>query len=61
VQRPELAAATVRFEGPRAGDVAHSQASIDKISAALGYVPTHTIAEGMREAMAWYLRAHGAA
>ena len=58
--RPELASAQISFEGPRAGDVAHSQASIEKISNALGYAYTHTIAQGMREAMAWYLRAHGA-
>jgi UDP-N-acetylglucosamine 4-epimerase len=53
---PEVAKAEPAFEGPRAGDVAHSQASIDKISAALGYVPTHQVAEGMAETVAWFSR-----
>jgi UDP-N-acetylglucosamine 4-epimerase len=42
------------FEGPRAGDVAHSQAAIDKISAALGYVPSHMVEQGMAETVAWF-------
>jgi UDP-N-acetylglucosamine 4-epimerase len=43
-------------EPPRAGDTAHSQAAIDKISAALGYAPTHQVAEGMAETVKWYVR-----
>src|SRR5688572_3166883 len=38
---PEIANAEPAFEPPRAGDIAHSQASIEKIADALGYVPTH--------------------
>jgi UDP-N-acetylglucosamine/UDP-N-acetylgalactosamine 4-epimerase len=51
---PEIANAEPVFEMPRAGDIPHSQASIDKISEALGYVPTHQVAEGMAETVAWF-------
>ena len=51
---PEVANAEPVFESPRPGDVAHSQAAIDKISAALGYVPTHQVAEGMDETVTWF-------
>jgi len=51
---PELADVEPVFEAPRAGDIAHSQAAIDKISAALGYVPTHQIADGMTETVNWF-------
>ena len=43
---------------PRAGDVPHSQASIEKISSALGYQPTHDIAAGLKETVNWYAAAH---
>lgn len=52
--QPELANAQPVFEGPRSGDIAHSQASIEKIQAALGYAPTHQVAEGMAETVAWF-------
>ena len=42
------------FEPPRAGDIAHSQAAIDKISAALGYAPSHMVEDGMAETVAWF-------
>ncbi|MDQ3337194.1 MAG: SDR family oxidoreductase [Myxococcota bacterium] len=51
---PEIASAEPAFEPPRAGDIPHSQASIDKISEALGYVPTHQVAGGMAETVAWF-------
>jgi len=53
---PDVAEAEPLFEAPRAGDIPHSQAAIDKITAALGYVPTHRIAEGMTETVAWFAR-----
>ncbi|CAN5323105.1 Vi polysaccharide biosynthesis UDP-N-acetylglucosaminuronic acid C-4 epimerase TviC [soil metagenome] len=52
--QPELANAQPVFEGPRSGDIAHSQASIEKIQAALGYAPTQQVAEGMAETVAWF-------
>ena len=51
---PAVAGAEPAFEGPRAGDVAHSQAAIDKISAALGYAPSHLVEDGMAETVAWF-------
>ena len=51
---PEVAGAEPVFEAPRPGDVAHSQAAIDKISAALGYVPSHMVEDGMAETVAWF-------
>jgi UDP-N-acetylglucosamine 4-epimerase len=51
---PEVASTEPVFEAPRPGDVAHSQAAIDKISAALGYVPSHMVEEGMAETVAWF-------
>ena len=38
----------------RAGDVRHSQADIGKAQGLLGYNPTHTIQQGIAEAMPWY-------
>jgi UDP-N-acetylglucosamine 4-epimerase len=53
---PEVAAIQPVHEPPRAGDIAHSQAAVDKIAAALGYVPTHRVAEGMAATVQWYVR-----
>lgn len=39
----------------RAGDVRHSLADISKSRDFLGYVPTHRISDGLKEAMGWYL------
>lgn len=51
---PELANVEPTYEPPRAGDIPHSQASIDKITEALGYSPTHQVAEGMAETVDWF-------
>ncbi|WP_105213420.1 NAD-dependent epimerase/dehydratase family protein [Pseudoalteromonas sp. T1lg22] len=39
----------------RAGDVRHSQADISKAENKLGYAPSYRIAEGIEEAMPWYI------
>lgn len=52
--QPEVAKAEPRFTEPRAGDIPHSQASIAKITAALGYAPSHDIAAGLAETVAWF-------
>jgi UDP-N-acetylglucosamine 4-epimerase len=58
----QLAAEGVRYGKPpvhrdfRAGDVRHSLADISRASASLGYAPTHTLPDGLREAMPWYLQ-----
>jgi len=39
----------------RAGDVRHSLADVGKANMLLGYVPTHRLAQGVVEAMPWYV------
>lgn len=39
----------------RVGDVRHSLADINKSKQLLGYMPTHRIDKGLREAMDWYV------
>lgn len=43
------------FQDFRKGDVLHSQADIGKAARLLGYVPTHTIDEGLDAALSWYM------
>ena len=38
----------------RPGDIPHSLASIEKAKKLLDYAPTHTIAQGLKEAISWY-------
>jgi UDP-N-acetylglucosamine 4-epimerase len=38
----------------RAGDVLHSQADVSKGGRLLGYVPSHTLRQGLDEALGWY-------
>lgn len=40
----------------RSGDVRHSQADINKARQDLGYIPSHTVAQGLAEAMPWYVQ-----
>jgi UDP-N-acetylglucosamine 4-epimerase len=40
----------------RPGDVRHSQADIGKAQRLLGYEPTHTLEQGLDEALEWYKR-----
>lgn len=57
----QLAAERVRYDRPpvhrefRAGDVRHSLADISRAATRLGYAPTHTLVQGLGEAMPWYL------
>lgn len=53
--RPSVASNQPVFEAPRAGDIPHSQAAIDKARAALGYEPSHDIVAGMAETVAWFV------
>lgn len=45
----------------RPGDVRHSQADISKARRLLGYAPTHSLADGIRAAMPWYVARFGSA
>jgi UDP-N-acetylglucosamine 4-epimerase len=38
----------------RLGDIRHSQADITKAQQCLGYSPSHTVEQGLREALVWY-------
>ena len=46
---------TVQHADFRAGDVLHSQADISKAQQLLGYAPQYSIAQGLAEAMPWYV------
>ncbi len=39
----------------RAGDVRHSQADVSKARRLLGYEPSHTLKQGLDEALPWYV------
>jgi UDP-N-acetylglucosamine/UDP-N-acetylgalactosamine 4-epimerase len=61
--RERLAAAHVHlrkskpgYRDFRPGDILHSQASIGKARRLLGYEPTHSVAQGLDEALDWYVR-----
>ncbi|MDP4299861.1 NAD-dependent epimerase/dehydratase family protein [Leptothrix discophora] len=49
------AATVAQHRDFRAGDVRHSLADIGKAQGLLGYAPTHRIADGLRQAMGWYV------
>ena len=52
---PQLEEVKPIYRDFRPGDVRHSLADISKARDLLGYAPTHTLAEGLKEAMDWYL------
>lgn len=54
--RPEVSELRPEYGPMREGDVAHSLADISKASSMLGYVPTHTVAQGLASALPWYVR-----
>jgi len=39
----------------RAGDIRHSNANIDSAKELLGYEPTHTLEQGLKESIEWYI------
>lgn len=53
---PEVARAEPVYGAFRPGDVRHSLADISKIQRLLGYRPSHGVAEGISEALEWYVR-----
>ena len=50
--------ATPLFHERRAGDIWHSQASIEKAQQILNYSPQVEFADGLRETAAWFLNRH---
>ncbi len=55
---PTATSRSPEFKDTRPGDVPHSQASIDKISTALAYAPSHKVEAGLAETVTWFA-AHG--
>jgi UDP-N-acetylglucosamine 4-epimerase len=53
--RAEVAAAEPRYADFRPGDVRHSLADITRARTLLGYAPTHSLAQGLAEALPWYV------
>jgi len=59
--QPDVKHAEPEFGPFRAGDIRNSQADITKARQRLGYSPSHSVKEGLREAIPWYcaaLRSH---
>jgi UDP-N-acetylglucosamine 4-epimerase len=52
--KPEAAAAQAMHRDFRPGDVRHSLADIDKARRLLGYAPTYSARQGLRQAGDWY-------
>jgi UDP-N-acetylglucosamine 4-epimerase len=53
---PHLKGFKPSYRDFRAGDVRHSLADISKAKELLGYLPSHSIGEGLIEAMDWYVQ-----
>lgn len=51
---PEIAKIKTIHGSDRLGDIPHSLASIEKAETLLGYKPTHTLENGLKEAVDWY-------
>ena len=54
-QLPELEIKEPIYRDFRAGDIRHSNANIDKARELLEYEPTHTLEQGLKESIAWYI------
>lgn len=52
--RPEAAGRALEHQPLRAGDIAHSLASIDRARSSLGYEPAFDVARGLEQTVAWY-------
>jgi UDP-N-acetylglucosamine 4-epimerase len=62
VSDPEFSLAEPQYDPFRSGDVRFSCASIEKAQRMLAYSPTHGVAQGLSEALDWYVeRARGTA
>lgn len=51
---PEIAKVEAKYGPNRQGDIPHSLASVDKARNLLGYEPSHSIKDGLKEAVIWY-------
>jgi UDP-N-acetylglucosamine 4-epimerase len=53
---PSIAKTRIKFGPHRAGDIPHSQASIEKAKKALNYTPSHQFKEGLTASLEWYYK-----
>ena len=53
--KPSVAIAEPHYRDERQGDIRRSLADISKARQLLGYEPTHSVPEGIAEAMRWYV------
>ena len=53
---PYLKSVQPLYRDFRVGDVRHSLADVSKASKLLGYQPTHSVGEGLKVAMEWYVQ-----
>lgn len=53
---PAIGDVNIEFGPERIGDVKHSLASIDKAKRILGYKPSHSVVQGLDEAIEWYCK-----
>jgi UDP-N-acetylglucosamine/UDP-N-acetylgalactosamine 4-epimerase len=51
---PKIAEVEIKYGPARAGDIPHSLASIEKAQIILGYKPSHTLEQGLKESVEWY-------
>ena len=52
---PELNIKKVIYRDFRAGDIRHSNANINQAKELLGYEPTHSLEQGLKESLSWYI------
>jgi len=51
---PKIAEVKITYGPERAGDIPHSLASVEKAQTLLGYKPSHTLEQGLKESVKWY-------
>ena len=51
---PEISKIKINHGPERLGDIPHSLASIEKATKLLGYQPSHSLEQGLKEAVKWY-------
>lgn len=51
---PDIKKVPIQYGPDRMGDIPHSLASIEKAERLLGYSPSHTLEQGLKEAVGWY-------
>jgi UDP-N-acetylglucosamine/UDP-N-acetylgalactosamine 4-epimerase len=52
---PELDIKKAIYRDFRAGDIRHSNANINQAKKLLGYEPTHSLEQGLKESLSWYI------